>query len=269
MQQELEELKQVQMEKQLQLKEAATRQKLLALKQQLKSDTRMQTMQLLTGENICASDATGNRTVNLPVTPKTAQSEITKTDDSSVHLSMSMDGKWPSTTKYEKIKPHQLTTMKENNTNTTTIKQDKRLKYQTSMFSSLLPNTFKPTSADDKSFTTERKPAIFLDDTKPATSPCKHETPTQIDKPKSSNENIKNDADTLVIATTNTNTTATATSCDKPVVKHKLAVPDMVKETEYMSALNKQKARVSKIRRAIHAAEVIQKAWRRYKQIHS
>ena len=73
MQQELEELKQVQMEKQLQLKEAATRQKLIALKQKLKSDSKMPSTKSQIIEN--TRDTTANGTVNLPVTPKTAQSE--------------------------------------------------------------------------------------------------------------------------------------------------------------------------------------------------
>jgi len=266
MQQELEELKQIQMEKQLQLKEAATRQKLLALKQQLKSDSRMPTTK---HENACSSNATGNGTINLPVTSKTTQSEITghtKANDNSVQLSVSMDGKWPSNIKSQKTKLPQHTT--ENSGNTAIPKQDKQLKYQTSTFSSLLPDTFKPISGDENSFITDHKPMIVLDDTKQATSPCKNETPTHMDKP--GNENARSDlksSDTEMTGTTRAN--ATSTSQHKPVVKLKLAVPDMVKETEYMSALNKQKARVSRIRRAIHAAEVIQKAWRKYKQTHS
>jgi len=45
----------------------------------------------------------------------------------------------------------------------------------------------------------------------------------------------------------------------------KLALPEAVKETEYMTAIQKQKARVSRIRRCIVAATVIQRAWRHYK----
>lgn len=42
----------------------------------------------------------------------------------------------------------------------------------------------------------------------------------------------------------------------------KLTLPEEVKETEYMSAVQKQRVRVSKIRRCIVAATVIQRAWR-------
>jgi len=268
MQQELEELKQVQLDKQLQLKEAATRQKLLALKQQLKSDTRRLFTKPNTNQNMQNCDRTANRTTNVPVTPKTAQSDSTdhtKTADDSTQLSLSMDGKWP--TKCEKAKHHLLTTTKGNSVNAAITKQDKRLKYQTSTFNSLLPDAFKPSSAGDTPLKTDRKSATVFDDTKQATSPCKNDTPAPIDK--STNDGIENDlrsTDTQVTATTDNTTTATL-QCN-PVMKNRLAVPDTVKETEYMSALNKQKARVSRIRRAIHAAEVIQKAWRKYKQKH-
>ena len=45
----------------------------------------------------------------------------------------------------------------------------------------------------------------------------------------------------------------------------KLTLPEEIKETEYMSAIQKQKARVSRICRCIVAATVIQRAWRNYK----
>ena len=128
----------------------------------------------------------------------------------------------------------------------------------------MLPDAFKPISSNDKSFIIDDKLEIVLDDTKQAPSPSKNETPTHMDKPKSSEENAHSD---LKSRTPSAN--ANSTSQHKTVMRHKLTVPEMVKETEYMSALNKQKARVSRIRRAIHAAEVIQKAWRKYKQTHS
>ncbi len=47
----------------------------------------------------------------------------------------------------------------------------------------------------------------------------------------------------------------------------KLTLPEEVKETEYMTAVQKQKARVSKIRRCIVAATLIQRAWRAHKNL--
>ena len=48
--------------------------------------------------------------------------------------------------------------------------------------------------------------------------------------------------------------------------KPRLTLPEEVKETEYMTAVQRQKVRVSRIRRCIIAATVIQRAWREYKQ---
>jgi hypothetical protein len=46
--------------------------------------------------------------------------------------------------------------------------------------------------------------------------------------------------------------------------RQKLTLPEEIKETEYMSGLQRQKARVSRIRRCIVAATIIQRAWREY-----
>ena len=48
--------------------------------------------------------------------------------------------------------------------------------------------------------------------------------------------------------------------------REKLTLPKEVKEREYMTTLQRQKARVSKIRRCMVAATVIQRAWRDYRQ---
>ncbi len=48
--------------------------------------------------------------------------------------------------------------------------------------------------------------------------------------------------------------------------KVRLSLPDEVKETEYMTALQRQKARVSRIRRCIVAATIVQRAWRGHKE---
>ena len=52
---------------------------------------------------------------------------------------------------------------------------------------------------------------------------------------------------------------------DTIVTRPRLTLPEEIKETEYMTALQRQKARVSRIRRCIAAATVIQRAWREYK----
>ena len=45
-----------------------------------------------------------------------------------------------------------------------------------------------------------------------------------------------------------------------------LRLPEEMKEKEYMSAVEKRRARVSRIRRCIAAATVIQRAWRMHKE---
>ena len=47
----------------------------------------------------------------------------------------------------------------------------------------------------------------------------------------------------------------------------KLTLPEEMKESEYMTAVQKQKCRVTRIRRCIVAATVIQRAWRRHRAV--
>jgi hypothetical protein len=58
---------------------------------------------------------------------------------------------------------------------------------------------------------------------------------------------------------------STKTDMPRSRCHQKLTLPEEIKETEYMSALQRQKARVSRIRRCIVAATVIQRAWRDFK----
>ena len=58
--------------------------------------------------------------------------------------------------------------------------------------------------------------------------------------------------------------TSPSSRTPRPNSRQKLTLPEEIKETEYMSALQRQKARVSRIRRCIVAATVIQRAWRDY-----
>lgn len=51
--------------------------------------------------------------------------------------------------------------------------------------------------------------------------------------------------------------------------REKLSLPEEVKETAYMSAVQRQRVRVSRIRRCIVAATVIQRAWRQYRNTYA
>ena len=84
------------MEKQLLLKEAATRKKLLALKQQLQADNGLQSTNKLLGKE--QKEASSKSTADhLVAKPKTAQSETLHTDerDDAIQLSLSVSGNWP------------------------------------------------------------------------------------------------------------------------------------------------------------------------------
>ena len=47
----------------------------------------------------------------------------------------------------------------------------------------------------------------------------------------------------------------------------RLTIPEEARETEYMGAVQRQRARVSRIRRCIAAATLIQRAWRKYREM--
>ena len=245
MQQQIEDLKQVQMEKQLLLKEAATRKRLLALKQQLQADSRRHSSNKLTAQE------------QKEVAPKTAPSEtfhVTEHESSTAaQLSLSVNGKWPTRLSI-KSQPSQApppppstTTSKMANSvsHDKFVKEETLLRYKQSLL--------LDTTTSHNTCKTDHKPEIVArmpEKTKQVTSPS-------IDKNEVTNANqtkpLKNQSNATV-------------HNSKLSTKQRLAVPDTIKETEYMSAVMKQKARVSRIRQAINAAVVIQRAWRKYKQ---
>ena len=261
------------MEKQLLLKEAATRKKLLALKQQLQADSGMHSSNKLIAKVQNESEASSRNAVDTAAAPKTAQSEklhITE-HEGSVHdqLSMSINGNFPTRLSI-KSQPSQapppsaITTTTANtkkvNSNIShdksSVKEEKKSKYKQSSFGSLLLDT--TTLSNSTSATDHKSELASGNKTKQAVSPPsvdKKEVVTTTETKSSSNANTSSN-DTIVTTAHN----------PKPMTRQRLAVPDTIKETEYMSAVTKQKARVSKIRRAIQAAIVIQRAWRKYKQ---
>ena len=254
------------MEKQMLLKEAATRKKLLALKQQLQADSRMHLNNKLVAKSSSKNSTADDREM---VAPKTAQSEKFHTAEHEVtsRLSISMNGNWPArmsvNSQPSETPPASSITTATTMSNTrkvnhsvnqdnSSLQEEKKQKYKQSSFGPLLLDT---TSLSGKASVTDHKPGV-ADKAKEVTSPrvSKEEVITVNQTKTSTNESNLSTAK----STHNSSTTA----------RQRLAVPDTVKETEYMSAVTKQKARVSKIRKAIQAAVVIQRAWRQYKQNH-
>ena len=253
------------MEKQLLLKEAATRKKLLALKQQLHADSGMHSVNKLTAK--AQNEASAKITDDITTAPKTAQSEklhVTE-HEGNVQLSMSMSGNFP-TRLNVKSQPSQApppsptianaipNTKKISNhmgSDKSSVKEERKSKYKQSSFGSLVLDT---TTLSHNTSTTDCKPEKFV----ASVDKAKRAISLSVDK-------------TEVITTTDTkNSTDTSfnNTTPKPITKRRLAVPDTVKETEYMSAVSKQKARVSRIRKTIQAATIIQRAWRKYKKNH-
>ena len=265
------------MEKQLLLKEAATRKKLLVLKRQLQADSGIHSSNKLVVK--VQSEASNKSADDTATAPKTAQSEklhITE-HEGSVQLSMSMNGNFPTRLSIKSQPSHApptTTTTTTTTTSTTTftnikkvsssvsydksgsVKEENKSKYKQSSFGPLLLDT---TTLSNSTSATDHKLELVasVDKTRQAVSvSVDKKAVNTTTEPKSSTNTSSND------------TIVTAAHNSKPRTRQRLAVPDTIKETEYMSAVTKQKARVSRIRRAIQAAIVIQRAWRKYKQNH-
>ena len=253
------------MEKQLLLKEAATRKKLLALKQQLHADSGMHSTNKLTATALNGASAKIADDTSTTA-PKTAQSEklhVTEREDN-VQLSMSMNGNFP-TRLSVKSQPFQAPPPSPTISNTastnakkiyssvghdkSSVKEETKSKYKQSSFGSLVLDTTAPSHNVSTTNCKPEKLVASIDKAKRAISPSvnKNEMITTADVKNSTNTSSNN-------------------ATPKSVTKQRLAVPDTVKETEYMSAVSKQKARVSRIRKTIQAAIIIQRAWRKYKK---
>ena len=251
------------------LKEAATRKKLLALKQQLQTDSKMHSTNKLIakGQNE-ASSKTNTVDDREMVAPKTAQSEKLHTTEyeATTRLSMSVNGNWPTRMSINSrpsetpCSPSITTAATMSNTrkanhgvsqDKSSIQEEKKLRYKQSSFGPLLLDT---TSLSDKASTIDHKPGA-ADKAKEVASPRVNKEEVTLNQNKSSTK-VSNDS------------TAKCAHNPNTIARQRLVVPDTVKETEYMSAVTKQKSRVSKIRKAIQAAVVIQRAWRKYKQNH-
>lgn len=206
-----------------------------------------------------------NAAVDTAAAPKTAQSEKLHVTEhkGDICLSMSMNGNFPTKLSIKSQSsqappPSSTITTSTEMVNSTisheksSVKEEKKSKYKQSSFGTLLLDT---TTLSHNKTAPDHKTEL-IDKTKQTVSSASVEK-----------KEVNNLTELKSCANSSSNDTiATAAHNPKPVTRQRLAVPDTVKETEYMSAVTKQKARVSKIRRAIQAAIVIQRAWRKYKQ---
>ena len=224
------------MEKQLELKEANTRRKILALKQQLQSGNK---------PPLTAPAKQSVHTVSTPVDVKahipTSKSEQVilspnrqqlRTDESS-HFN-------DSPTQMPHLQDAVSTSMQENN------KTQAELRIQ---------------QASERT-----KQSVLAENNNPSPTQITRASPNIVKTDPSSNKEVTNSSTQQ--AASQVLTISPVSSCSKtpqPKSRQKLTLPDEIKETEYMSAIQRQKARVSRIRRCIVAATVIQRAWRDYR----
>lgn len=218
---QIEELKISQMEKKLELKEASTRRKILALKQQL-----------LAGRNATAPSRLQADTI----LESLSQSQSQQVAKSPIQAA-----------KNHLYQPSSAGAASSQTTRTTTSYSTPTSQVQ-----------YNPENPVSHTWTNKSKNTLFLsseiDVSKTAHTDVSSPKPANLSKHALKSETTKHSLHTPC----NANESPTVQS---PPVK--LTLPEEVKETQYMTAVQRQKARVSKIRRCIVAATLIQRAWRR------
>lgn len=241
-QQQIDKLRISQMEKQLQLKEASTRRKILALKQQLQS----------------AGSKPPSTAPAKPFTEPDAVPQV-KCDNASIQSSKSDDVMM--TSRSEKLP----------NFSDLPIQQPPPLVHKVQLQKTTLTATPLHSANKMNIYTGHSRKTSESSRTKPHI-PVEVNTFSQdvtSSRQTSSRErsaiggggatNLSNKE------AANQEIGALSRLSDQQKCRQKLTLPEEIKETEYMSAIQRQKARVSRIRRCIVAATVIQRAWRDYK----
>ena len=241
MQEQIESLRISQLEKQLALKEASTRSKILSLKQQL----------------LHVPPAASE-------TPRSAPASMGQTaTSSSTQFSPPPSTLQPPSTQFSPslLAPKSSPTTQFSATSSTTV--------QHAPLTSVVPHK----SPDIAPPSSRQKPASLASpNSKAQTVPSLPITIQAWSKPTSplahkQLANIATESRNSTLTADSTTTSPSYKETESVKAKTKLTLPEEVKETEYMTALQRQKARVSRIRRCIVAATVIQRAWREYKQI--
>ena len=335
--QQIEKLKVSQMEKQLEFKEAATKRKLLALKQQLQSGSNSSSHPAPSTST--ASSTTAGATPKLqqdvvhnakmspsqrdsstqrqlgtaagmkppataPVMQETAKKSVHKQGvpkSESDRLAVSVDGRW-CTIHVQRTGETGVDDATEDANKSTAVSQGIPPKsvYKQSSFQSLLTGPPRPKEHNQESqktlhtlreerehtakasLTVGTKSSIPFSNSATSTAltllhPNMSEKSLKLEThgENSNSEHVSRQAVSgLTTSDSGHSFTQKETSRGnssnlrsvKAVKNSKLTLPEEIKETEYMSALQRQKARVSRIRRCIAAATVIQRVWREYKQ---
>ena len=251
-QNQIEKLRMSQIEKQLELKEMATRRKILALKQQLLSKHTTASTQPSTDTDIRTHSQPEPAHLHThtpsPHTPEQARNKEAHSLD--VHTT-SASGKQHTTTaahtQYSRppLSPPQ-----------TQYDQESPIR-RTVYGSQTRTVTSSPQSSQSSHSNVAPTPETHAKPSHSAHPPTVQVRQTVSDDKASRKEPLARNKPSLECSK------STTKSLPLPV---KLTLPEEIKETEYMTAIQRQKARVSRIRRCIVAATVIQRAWRHYRQ---
>lgn len=276
---EIEKLKMSQMEKHLELKEASTRRKILALKQQLKGNMNpvqnpmaVQVNSTSTTRAPLQSTSTSEGTYPASLTAPTPGIRQTVRDTDGMlksknhHFGSSINGEFESIHKRH----------------SSACPSGQRL----DAGSHAQIGTHPLSISVEEHKTTSKSPSInvnpCLDVGKPkhsSTVPQAHSTVNQLNTThetiadgfvSSASKVVNRVPESLVkesrADTNQLNSQQSSKAAPRANTLIKLTLPEEIKETEYMSALQRQKARVSRIRRCIIAATVIQRVWRNYRR---
>ena len=294
-QQQIEKLRISQMEKQLELKEAATKRKLLTLKQQLQNSRITSPPSEMTSPQYVFNKPPATAPVVTPA--KTEQNSCIPKSESD-RLAISVDGKWHTISlrrKDESSRPIQHTPPQRSDE--TSSKAQSQSSNTTQSTAGYVDSTTENITSQSLQTTTQAEFSRRLPSSRPnesqtqATRLDEHSTnSTNMNKPlfsawQQTPQDICRQMDhppkhkTVVNQQSNTPEKA---NDDIIYVEHnaeprpnivnvnsesraRLTLPEEIKETEYMTALQRQRARVSRIRRCIVAATVIQRTWKIYK----
>ena len=235
-QKQIEKLRLSQMEKQLELREASTRRKILALKQQLQSGTKPPSTAPADFEKPSSRRATTSKDSSPPVPSSKSAYVMLSTESDNQKLSRFHDS--PIQSLHEPHVRHNSLT--------------------------------KPDVKDGKEWTTNANVALLQQQNreKVTQSINAHDSTSSsstMSKDIGGNKLKTNTSNKHNVQPESTPDNSHVRCSHKKTFRQKLTLPEEIKETEYMSAVQRQKARVSRIRRCIVAATVIQRAWRDYK----
>lgn len=285
------------MEKQLELKEASTRRKILALKQQLIGNQNpvlnpklVQTNTFTRAHFRSTNPLTDQPEMRHPphtappqnVTHATRDEDITKSKSDRLVTSVNGGLKSMQQDDYNHTSTHKVFSGKTDSvilqsqplTSTSINRQTLHLEQPKSslhLSSKIVLNEPYPANVGNPQRSTPVGSSIKISDFEPAQiKRTQHDSVSPMQRVDSSSLTVPKDDVKKTVSIIPSEASSKQSSKPATISKStpvKLSLPEEIKETEYMTALQRQKARVSRIRRCIIAATVIQRAWRYHKQL--